>query len=85
MQLTKTMALVTAIFAVAFSATAQELAPITESTAGKIEFMSVARDSSTAQSAKKALKFTDQISGTLEFPDKPGKVPAMVVARLQPE
>ena len=79
MQLIKMVALVTATFAVAFSATAQEVVPISEATAGRIEFMSAARDSSTAQSAKKALKFTDQISGTLEFPDKPGKVPAMVV------
>jgi dienelactone hydrolase len=79
MQFIKAVALGTAAFTVAFSATAQEVAPITESTAGKIEFMSVARDSSTAQSAKRTLKFTDQISGILEFPDKPGKVPAMVV------
>ena len=77
MQLTKTAALITAAFAVALSATAQEVSPITETTTGKIEFMSVARDSSTAQAAKKVLKFSDQISGILEFPDKPGKVPAI--------
>lgn len=60
-------------------AQAQELSPLTAATTGKIEFMSVARDSGTVQAVRKTLKFTDQISGDLQFPDKPGVVPAMVV------
>ncbi|MFM8534352.1 MAG: dienelactone hydrolase family protein [Acidimicrobiia bacterium] len=58
---------------------AQELRPLHEATSGKIEFTSVARDSSTAQAVRKTLKFTESISGDLQFPDKPGTVPAMVV------
>lgn len=58
---------------------AQELRPLHEATSGKIEFTSVALDSSTAQAVRKTLKFTESISGDLQFPDKPGAVPAMVV------
>lgn len=58
---------------------AQELSPLTAATSGKVEFMSVARDSGTLQAVRKTLKFTDAISGDLQFPDKPGTVPAMVV------
>lgn len=60
-------------------AQAQELSPLTATTTGKIEFMSVARDSGTVQAVRKTLKFTDPISGDLQFPDRSGVVPAMVV------
>ncbi len=58
---------------------AQELRPLTGATAGKIEFTSVARASSTAQAVSRTLKFTDLISGDLQFPDRHGQVAAMVV------
>ena len=41
---------------------AQELRPLHEATSGKIEFTSVARDSSTAQAVRKTLKFTESIT-----------------------
>lgn len=58
---------------------AQEPSSLTRTTSGKIEFTSVARDSSTAQAVSRTLKFTDVISGDLQFPDRHGEVAAMVI------
>lgn len=52
---------------------------LSETTSGKIEFMSVAANSSTGQTVRKSLRLTDRISGDLRFPDRSGKLPAMVV------
>ena len=58
---------------------AQELSPLDATTVGRIDFVSVARDSSTAQAMSRSLKFTDSISGDLQFPDRHGKLAAMVI------
>lgn len=62
---------------------AQEIVPITETTEGRIDFMSAAKDTPNTHAIRKSVKLTDQIYGILEFPDNPrmvnGKVAAMVV------
>lgn len=81
MQLTRTLTIGVAVLVTAISAMAQEVTPISETTMGKIEFMSAAKDTSLTTVVKKNVKLTDKIFGTLEFPANMtnARVPAVVL------